>query len=182
MELGIVKGSEIKKNKDSTTKSLLLQVEIIPDDVRTVELISMSGEDVNPGKGCRVFITDASKGYKIATGITDNLEPESDSGEREIYSTDDPVTEKKAKIKLAANGDIEIDAYGGATLNIKADGNIEINGDADYAVSWTDLDTALQTLVSGINTALGTKKDEAGTPGTLSLDLSTAKIGTVKFP
>jgi hypothetical protein len=134
MELGIVKGSEIKKNKDSTTNRLLLQVEFIEEsgdirgDIRTVELIPQAGEDINPAKNSRVVVIEVAKGYQVAIATTDNLVPESGAGEKEIYSTDSPATEKRAKIKLSINGDIEIDAYSGANLKIKADGKI-INND-----------------------------------------------------
>jgi hypothetical protein len=183
MELGIITGQKIAKNRDGDKNRLILQVEITSaDDVREVELISQAGEDINPAKGCRTLVVDAAEGYKAGIAITDDLEPETDPGEKEIYSTDSPATEKKAKIKLATNGDIEIDAYGGATLNIKADGTIEINGNTDFAVTWTDLDIALQTFVTNLNTFLATKKDEAGAAGTLSLDLSSAKAKDVKLP
>ena len=84
--------------------------------------------------------------------------------EKEIYSTDSPATEKKARLKLCS------------------DGSIEINGNADYAVSWTDLNTVLQNLVTAINNTFATKKDEPGSPGALTLDLSGARVDTVKLP
>lgn len=107
---------------------------------------------------------------------------------------------------LAGTGDIEVEADSPARFQltdaqflpgiyppagikptpsfIKVDpaGIISINGDTDFAVSWTDLNTALQTLVTNINAVLATKKDEAGTAGTLSLDLLAAKSLTVKLP
>lgn len=108
MELGINKaGFQIAKNKDGTKNRLLLQVEIIPDDVRTVELINQAGEDTNPAEGCRVIVADI-KGFLAAIGITDDLEPEVDPGEKEIYSTDSPATTKKARMKFGADGLITI--------------------------------------------------------------------------
>ena len=67
-------------------------------------------------------------------------------------------------------------------IEIKTDGNVEINGNADNAVSYTDLDTALQGLVSAINAALATKLDGAGSAGALTLDLSASKVDTVLLP
>ena len=67
-------------------------------------------------------------------------------------------------------------------IKIQTNGNVEINGDADNAVSYTDLDTALQGLVTATNAALATKLDGAGSPGALALDLSAAKVDTVKLP
>lgn len=108
MELGIIKGFKVDRNKDSTANSLLLQVEIIPEDVRTVEMISQAGEDTNPAEDCRVFVIDASKGYQVGIATTDDLESEVDPGEKEIYSTDSPATTKKARLKLGADGLITI--------------------------------------------------------------------------
>jgi hypothetical protein len=164
MGIGIIKKSEIRKNKDSTKKSLLLQVEITEDDIKTIELFPQAGEDTNPAVNCRVFFAEATAGYLIGLSTTDDIEPEVDPGEKEIYSTDSPATQKKAYTKW------------------DKDGNIEINGSVDFAVSWTDLNTQLQSLVSAINAALATKKDEAGAAGTLSLDLSSAKVEKVKLP
>lgn len=166
MAIGIITGREIKKNRDGTNDRIILQVELEADDVKSVELMSESGDDNNPATGCRVYITDADTdgSYKIATAVTDDLAPEVDPGEREIYSTDNPVTSKLARIKLDKTG------------------NIILNNDTDFAVSWTDLNTALQLLVTAINATFATKADAAGAAGALTLDLSLAKVLTVKLP
>jgi len=57
--------------------------------------------------------------------------------------------------------------------------HIALNGDTNFAVLWTELNTQLQSLVSSINSALATKKDEAGSPGSLTLDISSAKNSKV---
>ncbi len=90
-----------------------------------MELITLAGDDTNPAIGCRCEVVDSS-GVKICTAITDDLAPEVAIGERELYSTDSPATEKRARIKLASNGDITIDAYGGAKIEVKADGTVTI--------------------------------------------------------
>ena len=69
-----------------------------------------------------------------------------------------------------------------ATIKLLKDGTIEINGNSDYAVSWTDLNMALQTLVTAINAALAVKLDGGGTAGTLTLDISSARVTGVKLP
>lgn len=162
MAIGIITGREITKNRDGTSNRIILQVEIETDDVKSVELLSSSGDDNNPATGCRVFVTDADTdgSYKIATAITDDLTPEVDPGEREIYSTDNPVTVKLARIKLDKLG------------------NIELNGNADNAVSWTDLNTALQNMLTALNADIVV----AGGAGSTTLDLSVAKVDEVKLP
>jgi hypothetical protein len=166
MDLGIIKGRLIGKNRDGDKDRVILQVELIDEDVRTVELISQAGQDENPANGCRVYVIDVvnEDNYMVGIAVTDDLTPEVDPGEKEIYSTDSPVTTKLATLKWNSSGELEL------------------NGNADFAVSWTDLNTQLQSLVSAINAALATKKDEAGSAGGLSLDLSSAKVSEVKLP
>jgi len=160
--IGVITGREITKNRDSDINSILLQVEMMDGDVRTVELMCNANENFNPANGCRIFVVDAEDGYKLGIGATDNLEPDAEAGEKEIYSTDNPVTTKLATIKL------------------NKDSEIELNGNVDNAVRWSELNTALQTLVTDINALFATKKDEAGSAGTLTLDLSASKIDEVK--
>jgi phage gp45-like len=90
------------------------------------------------------------------------VEIEPEAGETIIYSTDSAGAAEAAKIHL------------------KNDGTIEINGNDKTLVTHTELNTALQTLVTALNTALGTKLDGGGTPGALTLDISAAATTTVK--
>jgi len=72
---------------------------------------------------------------------------------------------------------IQIDATG----NVKIDGaTIQLNGSSKLLVTHAELNTALQSMVTAINNALATKKDEPGSPGTVTLDISAAKTTTVK--
>lgn len=72
---------------------------------------------------------------------------------------------------------IQIDASG----NIKIDGAaIQLNGSSKLLVTHAELDTALQSMVTAINGALATKKDEPGSPGSVTVDISAAKTTTVK--
>lgn len=165
MKLGVIKGSIVGKNKDSDVNRRLLQVAMDDEeDVRTVELITQHGEDTNPANDCRVLIISIAPSYKIGVAITDELAPEVSTGEKEIYSTDNPATTKKARIKLGSNGNV-----------IHNQGN-------KSAVSYAALNTALQSLVTAINSALATKLNGSGSAGTLTLDISAAESPTVKVP
>jgi hypothetical protein len=106
--IGIIRGHSIAKNKDGDKNRILLQVEMLEDDIRTVELMPGSGQDYNPAIGSRVFVADAEESSQIGIETTDNFEPETDPGEKEIYSTDNPVTKKLARIKLKEDGLIAI--------------------------------------------------------------------------
>lgn len=162
--VGIITGCSKSKNRDGDKVRTILQVELIEDeDVRSVELFSQAGEDVCPANGCRVNVIDASKSYQIGVGVSDDLAPEVAAGEREIYSTNNPVTTKKARIKWGA------------------DGVITINAGTKSAVNYADLNTALQTLVTAINAALATKLDGSGAAGALTLNLTAAEVPKVKL-
>jgi hypothetical protein len=164
--LGIVKGYTLAKNKDGTTKKCLLQVEMIPgdddSDVRTVEFFAQIGEDSNPPIGSRVLVVDVARGYQIGISSTDDIEPESDSGEKEIYSSDG--SSKKAKLKL------------------NLDSEVVMNDGSDYAVGYNDLKTILEQLVSDCNSLFLTAADGGVAGGGLTIDTSSAKVEKVRLP
>lgn len=114
-----------------------------------------------PDDRCLMIKIDGSGNY-IISGVICKSQG-ADPGERILYSRD-------------SSGNIQ------ATIKLLGDGVIEINGSADYAVSWTDLNTALQSLITAINAAFATKLNGSGSPGTLTLDISSAKVEEVKLP
>ena len=163
MALGIITNRRIGKNRDGNQNRVILQVELMADDVQTVELFTQAGEDTNPANGCRVNVIPVSNSYKIGVGVSDGLTPECDPGEKEIYSTDDPVTAKLARIKLDKNG------------------HIIFNQGTGSSVRYFDINAALQLLVTAINGALATKLDGAGAPGAITLDITAAEVPEVKL-
>jgi hypothetical protein len=87
-----------------------------------------------------------------------------------------PSIELPGSITLSAMTDLNLIS----NTNIIMDGLfIQLNGKTDFAVKWTALNTILQKLVSDFNLALASKKNEAGSPGTVTLDLTSAKNSTV---
>lgn len=65
--------------------------------------------------------------------------------------------------------------------DIKVNGiNIELNGNTKRFVTYAELNTALQLLVASINTTFATKLNGAGSPGTLTLNISAAETQTIK--
>jgi len=178
---GIVRGREIKKNRDGTTSRLMLQVEMSsPDDIQTVEYVPIPGQDENPINGTKVFVFTIGSSYKIAIGADDGIVPAMNTGEKRIYSLDDAGA-IQAFIKLLKTGEIDIEGSS-AFIKLLASGIIEVNGNSDFAVRFDALNTILQGLVAAINTALAGKLDGSGTPGTITLDLSGAKVDEVKLP
>jgi len=160
--IGIVTGRRIGKNRDGDKDVLILQVSLIEnEDTRSIEIFSSS--DFNPANGTRVYICNVSDSYQIAVATSDGITPESEPGEVEIYSTDNPVTAKQARIYL------------------NKDGEIILNQGTKSAVNYVDLNTQLQLLVTAINSALATKLDGGGSAGALTLDLTTAEVPEVKL-
>lgn len=68
---------------------------------------------------------------------------------------------------------------GTKTRVINPDG-IELNGSTKEFVTHAELNTALQTFVSALNTALASKENGSASPGTLTIDISAAKTTTIK--
>lgn len=129
IRLGTVKGMEIRKNRDSKLNSRMLNVEISsPDDTQSVELINGNGEDFNPENNEKVLVIPISDAYKIGLLIDDNVEPDPSvlKGEKEFYSKKDGI--KKAKLKL------------------DEDGQVILNGGADFAVLYNELKTQVDKL------------------------------------
>ncbi|MBQ3837053.1 MAG: hypothetical protein II814_07975 [Treponema sp.] len=95
-------------------------------------------------------------------------------GEMEIEASD--------KGKLKVGGDLEVDAKSG-TAKIDAT-KIELNGNSKQFVTWTELNTALQTLVSQLNSHTHKVPEPVNAPtgailASLTIDISAAKTTTV---
>jgi len=163
VRIGKVTGRAIGKNRDGSDDVLLLQVEISdPDDVQTVQLMNPSGENSNPPDDSQVLIIDIGSAFKVAVAADDGIAPFGDPGDKQIYSVDGGIIK--------------------AFINLLTSGNIELNGNADNAVRFNALDTQMQTLIIAINALFATKADGSGTAGSLSLDLSSAKVDEVLLP
>lgn len=161
--IGTVTGFEIGLNRDGTKNILKLQVQITdPDDIQTVEYMSSAGDDTIPPIGSVVTILSAGSAWKIAIASNDNIVPSMGEGERKIYSSSGGVIQ--------------------AFINWLSGGNLELNGNGNSAVTFTALNTALQTLITAINATFATKLDGVGTIGAVSLDISAAEETTVRLP
>lgn len=169
VEIGIVTGREIVENKDGEQKSLMLQLELSEeDDIQTVELINLAGEDNNPANESTVVVIKISESYKVGIAANDGIESTVDPGERKIYSY------------LA--GVIKSFAY------FKKDGTLEINGNTDFAVAFDDLKVAFDQLKSQVTSNLTAISTAIGTLGgtytviPLTASVDSAKVPTIKVP
>lgn len=131
----------------------------------TAEVYQAPGVLAMPGDGARgVWLPiGGSSRYGVVVALQNYaLSIQVEAGETAIYSTD------------AAGGTVK------ALLKLKADGSIELNGSSKKLVTYSELNTALQSLVGAINSALAAKLDGGGTPGALSINISAAQTTTIK--
>ncbi len=154
---------EIKRKGSAPGKAIVATTEAAGGQERSTEFYQLPGFAAGPtpddvpvevrvGTGGRIIV--ASQNYKITVDVS--------AGETLIYSTDAAGENIKAQIKL------------------DTDGNISINGEDKVFVTHTELNTALQTFVTALNTSLASKLDGSGTTGALTLDISSAATTTVK--
>lgn len=161
--IGTVTGQEIRKNRDGGVDVRLLQVQLSnASDIQTVQYLPMAGDDSPPQIGDLVAVMPIGPAFMVALGIQDSVVPSMTAGEHKIYSRD-------------GAGNIA------AFINLLAGGDLELNGNANTAIRFTPLDTALQLLVTAINAALATKADASGAAGALTLDISASESPTVKL-
>jgi len=163
---GIVEITKTKIAKypgDISGDSIIATLKGSGSNPETAQVYGQHGFIGNPPSGTKAIrirignidIVLSSNSYKAGYPLN--------QGESKVYSTDSDGNQQ-------------------GFINLKNDGTIEINGDTDNAVSYSDLNTALQGLASAINSSLATKQDGSGTAGTLTLDLSAAKVNEVKLP
>lgn len=163
---GIVRGYEVKKNRDGSQNVLMLQVEISgPDDNQSVEYMSHAGDDHIPPIGSVVTILTAGKSWKIAIASNDTIDFDSSlkEGDRKLYSKNNA-----------------------SFIKILSDGTIELNGNADFAVAFNDLKAGFDAFVGTFNSHVHTSGGSGSpttTPTVPSTDnIDASKIATVKVP
>ncbi len=154
IHIGTVTNNERKKNRDSDENQRILSCEITsPDDVQSVELSNVSGEDNNPLNEDTVLIIPITDAYKLGILIDDGVAPDGSilKGEKLLYSRDSSGA-VKAKIAFKNNGDLIF------------------NDGAGFAVEFDQLKIAFNQLKTDLDTALTA----------LTLPLSTANIDPAK--
>jgi hypothetical protein len=170
--IGVVKGSEIRRNRDGARDVLVLRVQCGDvDDVQSVEMMCAMGDDFHPPVGTRVEITAIGSAYKIAVAGDDGIVPTTASGERKIYSIAGGVPS--------------------SWVHFRTNGSMELNGSADWVVAYTDMKQAFDQLKSDFDNHIHitTATVDAGPAGTVAkiatpstADMTAAKVSTVKVP
>lgn len=157
----IISNARLKQLQGTPGKSLLVDIEHHGTD--NSELFQMPGIFSMPQDGIQGLVINASGEDKVVAAYDYNFAEEIEKGETLLYSYDSSGVLK-------------------GKILINEDGEIVINEGTKSAVSYAELDTALQLMVTAFNTALASKLDGGGSAGTVTLDISASEVGEVKLP
>ena len=159
-----IKNAVVKKLGNAPGTSIVITGEGVPGQTLEKELYQGPGILANPGDGTRTIVIPVGHGrYSVCIGGHNYaLNISVSKGGTVIYSTTPDGQTLKSKIEL------------------KPDGTIELNGSSKKFVTHTELNTALQTFITALNIVIGTKLDGVGSPGVLSLDITSAATSTLK--
>lgn len=181
--------TEIGPIQDAEKDTRNIQAQFIEeDDVQTIEQYRLSGFDCVPPEETKHLTLDLGGGWKISFAENDGVEPDSglDPGEAKVYSSIAGVVT--------------------AFMFFRKNGVIEINGDDDFAVRYSELETAFNQLKSDHNdlvtkvteitqafaswvvvpedggNALKSLAGSLGDPSASTADITPAKIAEIKVP
>lgn len=173
----MVKIAKIISSTIESGKRILKILRLGKEDIQTSFESMPYGIDSVPVKDLiAIQMQTGERGKTVIVGYI-NKNQLSDVGELRIYSTDSQGVEKSF-VHLKNDG------------TIKAEGStIELNGNIDNAVKFTPLDASLQSQVALINTnftqiaaVLNTLAPGAYVPTTVTVNINTSKVETVKLP
>lgn len=176
-ERGEIISSSIGKNRDGNTDVRLFKTQFLEDeDSQTVQQYQIAGFESRAPDGAKIIVADLGGGsYKISIAEDDGvLVDDLETGEAIAYSID--------------SGAIQ------AFIKFLKTGVLHINGDADFAVRFNELQTAFDQLKSDLNSFISVYNGHTqtvsggvaaapaaqGTPSTA--DITPAKVDTVKLP
>jgi hypothetical protein len=150
-------------NRNGAGQTICIEATGLAGKAKRLEVFGQAGVFSRPPKGTRGIdvplgrekIALAFHNYQIIIDWTDE-------GETTIFST----TADGATVK--------------ARIDLKADGNIYLNGTSKYLVTWGALEQALSTFLTALNAKFATKQDAGGAAGGLTLDISAAKATTLR--
>lgn len=159
-----MKQAKTTSNIDYSGDLAKVSIEILGDDF-DAKLLNTYGTQSTPPAGtpCLVVAVGNNDFNKYIIPLQIGLE-QIDDGEYQIGNFD-----KSATVHFKADGTVTIDGS-----------NVEINGNDKRFVTYAELNSALQTFVTSLNSALALKLDGVGSPGTTSIDISASETQTVK--
>ncbi|MEJ2043693.1 MAG: hypothetical protein P8X74_03645 [Reinekea sp.] len=167
-EKGEVIRSFTGKNGNSTDDRWLFQTQLSESgNVQTAEKNQHAGFASRPPAGSKLIVSKINGSYLISVAEYDGvLNSGLGEGETTVYSSDSGVI--------------------AAFINFLSSGIIELNGNADFAVRYTALETAFNQLKSDFDnhTHGGVSSGGASTasPTASTADITPAKVDEVKLP
>lgn len=127
-------GVRIGEVEDVDEERIQIRMNVGVKNLHEVTQYAPSGIDSRPSVDDKVAVLSlGNKPHKILMGVRKKaVDSKSKPGETRIYS------KFGQQVYLNEDGEIVIDTPGGALITMKSNGNIELNGNADSAMSWTD--------------------------------------------
>ena len=163
--LGIATDYNVGKYKGGKKDVAVHTFKTAGNDLTSVSALG-PGFEVHPANGENLVVAQVgnSNSFLVTVGgVNQEIAPDTNEGERRIYSVDSAGKIIKSIVKL------------------KNDGFLELNGASSFAVKFEELETALNAFVLAVNANLALKLDGAGATGTTSLNITPAKSLDVKI-
>jgi len=179
MPLGEVDSFEFEERGQAEGPAINVKYKDSDSFTEENEFYQLPGIASGPTKGDRVVILPIEGGYRVIIAAHNyKVGVDVQPGGTKIYSTNESGTTKQAEIHLKPDGEIEHTTM--EKVKFTDCDSIEFMGSSKKLVTHAELNTALQTFVTALNLALGTKLDGGGTPGTLTLDISASEATKLK--
>ncbi len=166
MAIAKITDLEYKAKGTNDGKSLVIKTSAAGGQERETELYHPPGIASGPTpEDISISVPSGTNGRIAVATQNYRLEIEVEAGATTVYSTSADGSTLKS------------------TIVLDVDGNISMNGDTKAFVTHTELDTALQTFITALNTHVHATAG-TGTPSPpvtpLSLDISAAETTTIK--
>lgn len=191
-------GASQRQRAQAPGPSPLARAAGMAGQVAEVEAFGVPGLLSVPAAGAALIVVPVGGSRRESVAVAGHyyrLSVDAEAGDVVLFSVAADGGSVKAKVTLKAEGSIAIEASDSADITIETGGNVEVTaggnvvvdaaevhlaGDGESLVKYSQLNSALQSLVSAINAALGGKADFPGSPGGLSLNISAAEADKVK--
>jgi hypothetical protein len=163
-DLATVFTSAVGANRDDQRNVLLLTCTVSElEDTQEIELMRGPGVDANPPLASTVLVLEIAPNWQIAIAVDDGVEPETNPGEKEIYSS--ALGAKIAKVKCDLLGNVAINDGTGSAVEF-----------ARMKAAFDQLKNEVNALVTAYNAHIHitTATVGVGPPGVIAKTLSTA--------
>ena len=128
IDYGTIQSVTIGTDKDTDKQKYICEVEFSDEeDIRTIQVMNMSGINSRPIEGHKVAIIDLGGGFEVGVCSDDEIDADLEDGETEIFSFD-PDGNKLAKLKC------------------NTDSHVVVNNGEDWGVRYSKLEEHFNEL------------------------------------